>query len=179
MNKNSRGFTLIELLVVISIIALLSSIVLSSLSVARERGEQSRVVSERRAIQTALAVFNIEKGAYPDPGNQNQRNCIARSSCVNGSEILAPLSAGDFSSNLAGFISSYPSNTPLITIAGQQYSGPFYTCTSRVGTACEAAQIIWTTRESTCDIGSVILSSSKGSLCRSDAGSTEDTAGSY
>ncbi len=36
---NRRGFTLIELLVVISIIGLLSSVILASLSVARQKGQ--------------------------------------------------------------------------------------------------------------------------------------------
>ena len=36
--EDSKGFTLIELLVVISIVGLLSSVVLASLSVARQRG---------------------------------------------------------------------------------------------------------------------------------------------
>lgn len=50
-----KGFTLIELLVVIAIVGLLSSIVLASLSSARDRAKEAKYVSESRSIINGLS----------------------------------------------------------------------------------------------------------------------------
>jgi prepilin-type N-terminal cleavage/methylation domain-containing protein len=55
----SKGFTLIELLVVISIIALLSSIVLSSLNSARTKGSDN-------AVKAAMKQLAIQAENYRD-----------------------------------------------------------------------------------------------------------------
>ncbi len=52
--KNSRGFTLIELLVVIAIIGILSSVVLTSLSSARNRAKDARVISDVQQLRTQI-----------------------------------------------------------------------------------------------------------------------------
>jgi len=63
--KNKKGFTLIELLVVVAIIGILATIVLSSLSSARERARDATRLSDIRTIQTALELYNLETGSYP------------------------------------------------------------------------------------------------------------------
>jgi len=63
--KNKKGFTLIELLVVVAIIGILATIVLSSLSSARERARDATRLSDIRTIQTALELYNLKTGAYP------------------------------------------------------------------------------------------------------------------
>ncbi len=57
MKTLQRGFTLIELLVVIAIIGILSSIVLASLSSARQKGEDA-------AIQTTLSNMRAQAELY-------------------------------------------------------------------------------------------------------------------
>ncbi len=52
-----RGFTLIELLVVIAIIGILSSVVLASLVLARQRGADAAVKSNLHTIQTQAEVY--------------------------------------------------------------------------------------------------------------------------
>lgn len=60
-----KGFTLIELLVVIAVIGLLASIVLSSLSSAREKARNSQRYSDLHHIQSALEMYRNDFGRYP------------------------------------------------------------------------------------------------------------------
>jgi prepilin-type N-terminal cleavage/methylation domain-containing protein len=59
-NKNKKGFTLIELLMVISIIGLLSSIVLSSLSTARQKARDTKRIADLKQIQNAVELYAFE-----------------------------------------------------------------------------------------------------------------------
>ena len=64
--QTKKGFTLIELLVVIAIIGLLSSVVLASLSTAREKSRDARRLSDIGQFQTALELYADENnGSYP------------------------------------------------------------------------------------------------------------------
>lgn len=64
--RNSlRAFTLIELLVVIAIIGILSSVVLASLSGARESARDNAKVQEVEQMQTALELYHEDNGHYP------------------------------------------------------------------------------------------------------------------
>ncbi len=78
-----RGFTLIELLVVIAIIALLVSILMPSLSRAKDHAKAVKCAASMHAVGVQLAVYTSECGKYPasyvyadgngrwDPLNQN------------------------------------------------------------------------------------------------------------
>ena len=58
------GFTLIELLVVIAIIGILASIVLVSLSSARTKGKDTRVISDVRQVIAQIAAEASVGGPY-------------------------------------------------------------------------------------------------------------------
>lgn len=60
-----RGFTLIELLAVVSIIAVLSAIVMTTLSGERAKGRDARRIADLNQIQKALELYYIQNGAYP------------------------------------------------------------------------------------------------------------------
>jgi prepilin-type N-terminal cleavage/methylation domain-containing protein/prepilin-type processing-associated H-X9-DG protein len=81
--RAQRAFTLIELLVVISIIALLISILLPSLSRARDQGKGVVCLARLHEFGTALASYeNISNDTLPpaqwSPGNCEQHNLPVR-----------------------------------------------------------------------------------------------------
>ncbi len=67
MNKTylQRGFTLIELLVVIAIIGILSSVVLASLSTARNKASDTKVKEQLATVRTGAELFaNANNNGY-------------------------------------------------------------------------------------------------------------------
>ncbi len=82
-SSHKNGFTLIELLVVISIIALLSSVVLSSVAKARVRARDSARIQNARQIAIALeqyeATFNTYKVAGAGLSSNNGSGYVAKS----------------------------------------------------------------------------------------------------
>lgn len=68
LTSDKRGFTLIELLVVISIIALLSSIVFSSLNSARLKARDARRSADITQIATAIQFYYDSNGTFPACG---------------------------------------------------------------------------------------------------------------
>jgi len=64
MNKK-KGFTLIELLVVIAIIGILSAVVVTSLTSAREDATDARQIATVQNIATAFAIEQKNDGTYP------------------------------------------------------------------------------------------------------------------
>ena len=65
IKKTQKGFTLIELLVVIAIIGILSSVVLASLSTARQKSRDAKRISDIGQVQLALELFFDAKQSYP------------------------------------------------------------------------------------------------------------------
>lgn len=64
MNKQ-KGFTLIELLVVIAIIALLASVIMLSLSNARQKARDAKRVADIKEIANSMELYFSKNNTYP------------------------------------------------------------------------------------------------------------------
>lgn len=74
--SKNRGFTLIELLVVVAIIALLSSVVVASVSKSRQRSQDSQRMGNLQQVRTALEFYaNANGGSYPGSGPDWRSQC--------------------------------------------------------------------------------------------------------
>jgi len=62
---NGAGFTLIELLVVMSVIALLSSITMVNVNIARAKARDAKRIADINNIAKALIMFKDKYGEYP------------------------------------------------------------------------------------------------------------------
>jgi prepilin-type N-terminal cleavage/methylation domain-containing protein len=63
--KYKKGFTLIELLVVVSIISLLTSMSLSYLGDARQKGRDTEKMRALNEVRKALQMYATERGSFP------------------------------------------------------------------------------------------------------------------
>ncbi|MFA6969031.1 MAG: prepilin-type N-terminal cleavage/methylation domain-containing protein [Candidatus Paceibacterota bacterium] len=92
---SARGFTLIELLVVISIIGVLSSVVLASLNTARYKANDAARIANVKALKTALQMYYIDNGIYPQPPNADVGHLL-----TDLSSYLVPTYIGSIPANL-------------------------------------------------------------------------------
>jgi prepilin-type N-terminal cleavage/methylation domain-containing protein len=65
MKNKENGFTLIELIVVVAIIGLLTSIVISSLGAAKQKGGDTAKVQALLEVRSALQLYFTDNGSFP------------------------------------------------------------------------------------------------------------------
>lgn len=65
LSVRDAGFTLVEVLVVIVVLGVLASIVVFSVRGTTERTSETSCAAERRAVVTAIEVYQAENGELP------------------------------------------------------------------------------------------------------------------
>lgn len=84
--KNQKGFTLIELLVVIAIIGILASLILGSLSSARNKGKNATVKEDMISIRTDAEIFFSDNDTYGPVNVASEIACDAAGTFFVGDE---------------------------------------------------------------------------------------------
>jgi general secretion pathway protein G len=67
--RNELGFTLIELMIAIVIIGVLATIAIPAYSNATQESKISKAKADLRTLESAIEIYFIEKGEYPEEGN--------------------------------------------------------------------------------------------------------------
>lgn len=99
-SSKNRGFTLIELLVVVAIIALLSSVVVASVSKSRQRSQDSERITNLQQVRTALEFYaNANNANYPNSGPDWISQCSSWTQ-ASASNYIPGLVAGGYMSRL-------------------------------------------------------------------------------
>ena len=78
--KKTSGFTLVEILVILGVISMLGGLILSGSIIAKKRSKIYQTRAMIASLETALALYHVDFGAYPNAGNQNLVNLLADSS---------------------------------------------------------------------------------------------------
>ncbi|MEI6553161.1 MAG: prepilin-type N-terminal cleavage/methylation domain-containing protein [bacterium] len=145
-NKN-KGFTLIELLVVIGIIALLSSVILSSMTQARAQADNAKQIADYRVVLNALLQFKQDNGYYPS--DNTNYTCIGTYS--GGCKVVSSSVPNSTSMNnsLQKYLSSYNFLDKTVTIISSgyfpmsnDYKGFVLSCTNR-DTQCNKGYLLF------------------------------------
>ena len=107
ISRNNKGFTLIELLVVIAIIGILSSIVLSSLTTARLKGQEAAIQSQFSGMRSQAELY------YGSNNNKYTATIIGPANCdTTASNIFGSNVDNGLGQLIDGVKSSYSGSNP-------------------------------------------------------------------
>jgi prepilin-type N-terminal cleavage/methylation domain-containing protein len=119
-SMRKHGFTLIELLIVIAIIAILALIAIPNFLEAQTRSKVSRVMSDQRAVATAVEAYAIDWTRYPcyhHPLDVNDGGANPDQTCT-----YAPLTL----TTPVAFITTLATDPFRVVATGKEPSRPFF-----------------------------------------------------
>jgi prepilin-type N-terminal cleavage/methylation domain-containing protein len=117
--RSLEGFTLIELLVVIAIIAILASMLLPALSMAKEKAHTIHCLSNLKQIGIALTVYSDDSHQRLIPAEYNPRKGAAFDDgwptiLYNQKYLPAPTTTGYYKMATGGSVFRCPSGLPAV-----------------------------------------------------------------
>ena len=72
MNKfKNKGFTIVELIVVIAIIAILATIIITSVNQFQAKARDAKRIADMSQVMKALEIYRSENSQYPDTDNDD------------------------------------------------------------------------------------------------------------
>lgn len=137
--NKSKGFTLIELLVVISIIALLSTIVLSVVQDGRAKARNATKNNLVLEYIKALELYKNENNTYPNTGTSPV--CIGYKSSPLPETCYGSISGSDtLTSSLTKFLPGDFADRKSIIINNIDFKGVLYSCSN---SSCDSYNLSW------------------------------------
>ncbi len=101
-----KGFTLIELLVVVAIIGVLATIVLTSLSGARKKGQDARTIETMAQIRNSVELQNGSSNTYANVFNVGTNAVAAVSDLASKLGLIS--GSYDYGADATGFAMVFP-----------------------------------------------------------------------
>ena len=155
MRKN-KGFTLIELLVVIAIIGILASVVLASLSSARNKGKDAAVRSQLANMRAQAEIYYSKDESYVDictsdiatiPGSfggiTGLLNAIVNSegvsTTVNGVNGTGGSAVSPYLVTCHSVVDAWAAEAPLVSVAAVAPATVKMYCVDSTGTSKETS----------------------------------------
>ena len=155
--KKNKGFTLIELLVVIAIIGILASVVLASLSSARNKGKDAAVKSQLSSMRAQAEIFYSTGETYVDI-------CI-------GDIATVPGAFGGTTGLLAAIVASEGVSTAVNSANGTQGNAS----TSPYSVTCHSVADAWAAEAPLVSVAAVSPATVK-MYCVDSTGASKETS---
>ncbi len=83
-----RGFTMVEMLVVIAIIAILASLILSGLNIARQRAKVTRARRDVAQLMTVWTAYYADYGRFPEISAASRLGETENGTVITGHDVV-------------------------------------------------------------------------------------------